>query len=193
MSTHHPRLLLLADEALRKGMEIASQEELRGPVLVLQDALGEVHRYRITLPSVHPSDVMKVLLLAHRATHAAICLEGWGVKMGAPEGNPDRDEALRRGRRPKGMPEPRLHPDRRDVLILMAQSRGQDTGIYRQWTIEGTNPRRMIPDSEIEAGGFDLAPSRFWPMYVPFADVEDVVRHHAGLARLRDQMHGRRS
>jgi hypothetical protein len=191
----HPRLRVLADEALRKGMEIASQEELLGPILVLQDQIGEVHRYRITLPGVHPSDVMKILLLAHRATHAALCLEGWSVSVEPPADGPERDAFLAhalKGERPPGVTRPRFHPERYDALMLLAQSRGQPDGIYRQWRIEGSNPRRMVEESDA-AANLQLAGGRFWPMYVGFAEVEHVVRTHADLARLRDQVQGRRS
>jgi hypothetical protein len=191
----HPRLRVLADEALRKGMEIASQEELLGPILVLQDQIGEVHRYRITLPGVHPSDVMKILLLAHRATHAAICLEGWSVSVEPPPEGPERDDFLAHalnGKRPPGVAQPRHHPDRYDTLMLIGQSRGQADGIYRQWRIEGRSPRRMIEETDLH-GDLKIAPGRFWPMFVEYAEVRDVVHHHAGLARLRDQVAGRRS
>jgi hypothetical protein len=194
----HQMLLKLADEALRKGMEMASQAELRGPLLVLQAWDGEVHRYHITMPNVPPYEAMKVILDVHRALHAAICLEGWAVLVEPPPPGPERDafEArARTGRRPPGMPQPKDHPDRRDVLVLMGQSRGTpDTGdmhVTRQWFITNGRPRTFAEDSEFALG--DQAPSNFWPMYGTPRELHAIAHRYAELGRLASDLAGRRS
>jgi hypothetical protein len=191
----HPRLQALADEVLQAGMTLASQAELRGPLLIYQTLTGEIERIHITMPEAHPADVMKVLLYASGAIHAAVCMEGWGVKVAPPTDETERSEFIARarsGRRPPGMPQPRHHPERRDVLMLLGQTRGAPDRdrLYRQWTIEGSNPRRLTEDT-MEHG--ELAPSTFWPMFVGRDAFAELVLHHASLAELREQVAGRRS
>lgn len=193
-----PDLILasLAEQALSKARELASKEELRSPVLVVLDGRGEVQRFLITTPSVHPSDAMKIILLATQASHAAICFESWIVDIPAPDDPTEearwKREALR-GRLPAGVPRPSQHPDRKDGLILIAQARDRPASgaVHRCWAIDNGPPRTF--EEQQSWADWQQMPARFWPMFVEYPIMRELVRQHAELARLRDQLRGRHS
>lgn len=181
-------LVRLADEATRKAKEVASRQELLTPVLVFADGEGRVQRVLISTPHVHPADVMKVILQVSGATHAAICFEGWAVEV-APD-SPAEDAAWKRaafsGRRPAGIGRPREHPDRFDVLYLAAQTRDRPAAgpIHRRWRIQDGSPRTFTEDDSLLEAFH--APSNFWPLFVEYPLVRELLRRHAVLVGLRD-------
>lgn len=184
-------LIALADEALVEAMRRASTAELLTPILVLRCDAGDTHHYRIVTPGVHPADAMKVLLYGHRATHAAISNEGWAYEQSFDGLDPALVERMRRtGEMPPGHIRPSQHPDRFDVLNLLAQGPGEQT-LYRQWRITNGTPRTFTEMTD--RAGAELAPSNFWPMFANDDEVRQLTRQYAELQRLRDDIRSRRS
>lgn len=177
-----PILDRLAADALKRGMGLARKEELRTPVLVLQDERGRTERLLLSTPGVPPSETMKIVLWARKATHAAVCFEGWVVEAAPPPEGPELDAWKRRalgGRRPEGMPRPSRHPDRSDALVLVAQARDIPAGprIRRRWRITGGTPRTFAEADPTNA--VDM-PSNFWPMFVGEEQISRIAARIAG-------------
>lgn len=178
-----PILDRLAADALKRGMGLARKEELRTPVLVLQDERGRTERLLLATPDVPPSETMKIMLWAHKATHAAVCVEGWVVAAAPPPEGTELDAWKRRalgGQRPEGMPRPSEHPDRFDALILIAQARDIPAGprIHRQWRIADGTPRAFAEDDLTNA--IDM-PSNFWPMFVGEQQIHRIAARYRQL------------
>jgi hypothetical protein len=195
--TVHPTLREIADLVTGDAMRQGRYREIKGPLLALIDHTGRLQRYQITMPGVHPSEVMKALVFLHLARHAALVFEGWGVSEEIPKSDPNRAEnerRARRGQRPVGMLPPSKHPNRVETLTLVAQSLGgtQDDSIFRSWEIANGTERTFTERPEWSRGG-TMAPSNFWPMFELPATVERMLAQSIHLARLRDQVKGRRS
>lgn len=183
----------LADDVLKQATSVAENEELRTPFLALLTEDGRTLRYAIKTPGVQPHHVMKVLLSVHRATHAAICFEGWGYEQRAPL---DDEEAARwkrdaiSGRPPPGYVRPSEHPDRFDMLVLMSQSRDVPAGykIHREWRIDPPSlPGGLRTFREKDMTGMFDAPSNFNPMFVHYDEIRGLIRAYAVLALIRDE------
>jgi hypothetical protein len=184
----------LADQALHEGRRRARYRELVTPILVLLDHRGQTFRHAIAIPNTRPSEVMKVLLYAHQATHAAICWEGWAVEaQPLPDGVPEAEamREVRAGRMPPGMLRPSQHPDRYDVLCLLAEG-PDDQLLYRQWRIANTSPRTFGEEAEaLEDQGAVF--SSFHPMFPTEAEVVRIARRVVNTERLLAQTLDRRS
>lgn len=179
----------LAAEVMGTAMAAAARAELRSPFLALATEDGRTLRYAIKTPDVEPHVVMKVLLSLHRATHAAICFEGWGVEERRPADVDAADwgrDAIS-GRLPLGRVRPMLNPDRFDMLVLISQARDTPAAghIHRQWRIEPGHPRTF---HEWDLTGAFEAPSNFWPMFARYDEIRAYIRLYAVLARMVDEV-----
>jgi hypothetical protein len=187
----------LMDRANREGRRLGelSDGDLRTPVLVIVDELGRESLVVLHVPGVHPSDAMKVTLVALKARAAAICFEGWEVYVEPPA--EIKAEWQRTGRMPEGADRiamgvpPSKHPDRFETLTVIGQVKGRPVTRWG-WKIRrpAGRPRQF---EWMDFTDMTELPSKFNPLFAPDEEVRTLVREHVELQRLRNDVQARRS
>ena len=162
------------------GMAIARADELVTPMLLIKTNEDQRMMVQLNLPQMHPADAMRLVLLAYKATHAALVFEGWEVHR---EPNPeDAARLLRQYEAGEKMDPPELpfagrvrdQPDRFETFNLIGQVKGQDECVSRSWKIEGTKPFRTFHERDVT--GTVQLPSNFIPLFQDDPRITNLVR-----------------